>query len=397
MEASSVTRGLLARADVRGWAWWQLPWVLRCYVGVVPLVAAVLTCVAAINTTWYAADAWKFALLLGCSLISVAATPRVVYRQSGVTRDFITVWVLPIAILLPPFYAMVTPIPIYVLTQFWVSPGHRLPPGVHRRRDRPGFRRGVAAVPRLPGLVRRPGDRHRPARPDLGRGGRDLRAGRPAGSSAPDRGRDQAHRSDGTVRRPGVQPRGAGGRLRRVRPQHPDHHRGRGERRAGHLRRAHGAAGPALHDARAAARPVQDRHQDRPAQRVDLGAGGDRGDCPRRPDRDPARPRAGRHRPLQAGQRHPRPPGRRQGAARGHRRAAQPAARLRPGRAVRRRGVRHPAPACARGGRAQCRRTPAGPHRQPVHPDPRQRRVRSVTSRSPSRSGSRPWTARAAS
>jgi diguanylate cyclase (GGDEF)-like protein len=123
MEASSVTRRLLARADVRGWAWWQLPWVLRCYVGVVPLAAAVLTCVAAARTTWSAADAWKFALLLGCSLISVAATPRVVYRHGGITRDFITVWVLPIAILLPPFYAMVTPIPIYVLTQFWVARG----------------------------------------------------------------------------------------------------------------------------------------------------------------------------------------------------------------------------------------------------------------------------------
>jgi diguanylate cyclase (GGDEF)-like protein len=123
MEASSLTRRLLAYADVRGWAWWQLPWVLRCYVGVVPAAAAVLTCVAAARTTWHAADAWKFALLLGCSLISVAATPRVVYRHGGITRDFITVWVLPIAILLPPFYAMVTPIPIYVLTQFWVFRG----------------------------------------------------------------------------------------------------------------------------------------------------------------------------------------------------------------------------------------------------------------------------------
>jgi diguanylate cyclase (GGDEF)-like protein len=123
MEASSRTRRLLARADVRGWAWWQLPWLLRCYVGAVPLVAAVLTCVAAARTTWHATDAWKFALLLGCSLISVAATPRVVYRHGGITRDFITVWVLPIAILLPPFYAMVTPIPIYVLTQLWVFRG----------------------------------------------------------------------------------------------------------------------------------------------------------------------------------------------------------------------------------------------------------------------------------
>jgi diguanylate cyclase (GGDEF)-like protein len=123
LEASSLTRRLLTRADVRGWAWWQLPWMLRCYVGVVPVAAAVLTCVAAAATTWHAADAAKFVLLLGCGLISVAATPRVVYRHGGMTRDFITVWVLPIAILLPPFYAMVTPIPLYVLTQFWVFRG----------------------------------------------------------------------------------------------------------------------------------------------------------------------------------------------------------------------------------------------------------------------------------
>ena len=76
MEASLVTRRVLARADVRGWAWWQLPWLLRCYVGLVPAVAVVLTCLAAAETTWHATDLWKFALLLGCGLISVAATPR---------------------------------------------------------------------------------------------------------------------------------------------------------------------------------------------------------------------------------------------------------------------------------------------------------------------------------
>jgi len=123
MEASLVTRRVLARADVRSWAWWQLPWLLKCYVGLVPAVAVALTCLAAAETTWYAADLGKFALLLGCGLISVAATPRVVYRHGGMTRDFITVWVLPIAILLPPVYAMVTPIPLYVLTQLWVFRG----------------------------------------------------------------------------------------------------------------------------------------------------------------------------------------------------------------------------------------------------------------------------------
>jgi diguanylate cyclase (GGDEF)-like protein len=95
---------------------------------VVPLVAITLTCFAASQTTWRGADLWKFALLLGCGLASVAATPRIAYLQGGMTRDFITVWVLPIAILLPPIYAMVTPIPLYLLTQWRVHRGT-----IHRR------------------------------------------------------------------------------------------------------------------------------------------------------------------------------------------------------------------------------------------------------------------------
>jgi diguanylate cyclase (GGDEF)-like protein len=38
-------------------------------------------------------------------------------------RDFLTVWVLPVAILLPPAYAMVTPIPLLILTQWRVHRG----------------------------------------------------------------------------------------------------------------------------------------------------------------------------------------------------------------------------------------------------------------------------------
>ena len=95
------------------------------------------------------ADAWRFALLLGCGLVSVAATPRMAYLQGGMTRDFLTVWVLPIAILLPPVYAMVTPIPLLVLTQWRIHRGV-----VYRRAftaagHRPGVRRGVAACSAL--------------------------------------------------------------------------------------------------------------------------------------------------------------------------------------------------------------------------------------------------------
>ena len=116
MQASSVTRRVLASADVRKWAWWRTPWHLRLYVGLVPLAAVVLTIFAATQTTWSASDLGKFVLLLGCGMVSVAATPRTAYVPNGMTRDFLTVWVLPVAVLLPPVYAMLAPIPLQILT-----------------------------------------------------------------------------------------------------------------------------------------------------------------------------------------------------------------------------------------------------------------------------------------
>ncbi|MDQ2812141.1 MAG: GGDEF domain-containing protein [Actinomycetota bacterium] len=123
MDASSVSRRSLTRAVTKSWAWWRLPVLLRCYVGALVLSALVLTCFAASQTDWHTADLWKYLLLLGCGLVSVAATPRMAYLQGGMTRDFLTVWVLPVAILLPPVYAMMTPIPLYVLTQWRVHRG----------------------------------------------------------------------------------------------------------------------------------------------------------------------------------------------------------------------------------------------------------------------------------
>jgi diguanylate cyclase (GGDEF)-like protein len=123
MEASSVTRRVLAAAGVPNWAWLRLPLGFRAYVGLVPLAAAGLAGYAASQTQWQATDLVKFVLLVGCGMISVAATPRTAYLQGGMTRDFLTVWVLPVAILLPPVYAMLTPIPLQILTQFRVHRG----------------------------------------------------------------------------------------------------------------------------------------------------------------------------------------------------------------------------------------------------------------------------------
>jgi diguanylate cyclase (GGDEF)-like protein len=123
MEASSFAHRVLRRADVREWAWWQIPIVIRCYVGVVVLAALAITAFAAARTIWTTADLWKYLLLLVCGMVSVAATPRIAYIKPGLARDFITTWVLPVAILLPPVYAMLTPIPLQVLHQWRVHKG----------------------------------------------------------------------------------------------------------------------------------------------------------------------------------------------------------------------------------------------------------------------------------
>jgi diguanylate cyclase (GGDEF)-like protein len=123
MEASSITRRTLVRADVREWAWWQLPIVMRLYVGAVPLAAFVVAVYEATHTTWHAIDLGKFCLLVACGLVSVAATPRTAYLQGSMTRDFITAWVLPVAVLLPPIFALATPIPLLLITQWRISKG----------------------------------------------------------------------------------------------------------------------------------------------------------------------------------------------------------------------------------------------------------------------------------
>ncbi|HET9968125.1 MAG TPA: GGDEF domain-containing protein [Streptosporangiaceae bacterium] len=123
MKASSVTRRLARLAVFRDWAWWQLPPALRAYVGAVPLAALIMIAFAISQTTWTVDDLLKYLLLLGCGAVSVAATPRVAYLKGAMTRDFLTAWVLPVAILLPPVYAMVAPIPLQMLHQWRVHKG----------------------------------------------------------------------------------------------------------------------------------------------------------------------------------------------------------------------------------------------------------------------------------
>jgi diguanylate cyclase (GGDEF)-like protein len=123
MRISSPTNRLKASVTVGEWQWWHLPPLFRCYVAAPPVLALAAIGALAVSTDWRTADLAKFSLLACCGMISVAATPRIMYTSGGLTRDFTTVWVLPAAILLPPVYAALMPIPLFLTMQLFVHRG----------------------------------------------------------------------------------------------------------------------------------------------------------------------------------------------------------------------------------------------------------------------------------
>ena len=123
MEVSSSPRRPRATLVLRDWPWWRLPKLLRTYVAAIPVAAVIVLVTAILVTPWHVQEMAKFVLLLGCGLVSVAATPRIAYGQGGIVKDFLTVWILPVAILLPPVYALIAPVPLMALTQWRVHRG----------------------------------------------------------------------------------------------------------------------------------------------------------------------------------------------------------------------------------------------------------------------------------
>ena len=110
-------------AAARQWPLGQLPALPRMYVIAVSAAAAVTTVIAAVNLSFQWRQLLLFAILLGCGLGSVEATRRIDIPQGGIVRDLTTVWCLPVAILLPPFYALIVPGPLLALTQLRVHRG----------------------------------------------------------------------------------------------------------------------------------------------------------------------------------------------------------------------------------------------------------------------------------
>jgi diguanylate cyclase (GGDEF)-like protein len=107
-----------ARA-IGSWPVWALPRRLRGFVIVVIAAELAAIGIAASVTTFSLHDLLVFGVLLGCTAFAVELT-RKAGEQGGIMTDVQGVWELPVAIFLPPFYALIVPIARVALTQWRV-------------------------------------------------------------------------------------------------------------------------------------------------------------------------------------------------------------------------------------------------------------------------------------
>jgi len=105
------------RSAIRTWPLWELPrWVVTFIVMVTTIYVAVIG--FALTTTPLVL---RDLLLCGALMLCTAATVELTRRageNAGVIRDVYAVWELPLAILLPPVYALVVPAFRIALTQY---------------------------------------------------------------------------------------------------------------------------------------------------------------------------------------------------------------------------------------------------------------------------------------
>lgn len=107
-------------AGSRRWPIWREPRAAGVYVVTVILAACAFTLTYAVQTPLRPSQLLTWVALVVCGGICVEGARRLGEPQV-VARDLVFAWGLPVALLLPPLYAFVFPIPIAVLTQLRVK------------------------------------------------------------------------------------------------------------------------------------------------------------------------------------------------------------------------------------------------------------------------------------
>jgi diguanylate cyclase (GGDEF)-like protein len=119
-----MTRPLAWRVKAIGdWPVWSLPRWLTAFVVAIVTADLVAIGVAARFAAYSRHDLALFGLLLGCTAAAVEMARKAGERGGLLIKDVQGVWELPVAILLPPFYALIVPIAQTALTQWRVRHG----------------------------------------------------------------------------------------------------------------------------------------------------------------------------------------------------------------------------------------------------------------------------------
>jgi diguanylate cyclase (GGDEF)-like protein len=101
-----------AAGSVARWQAWSLAEPLRTLViGVITLAVAVIA-IATARTSWRLSDVAIFAGLLACGIITIESSRAVAEVHGTVGRDLQTVWYLAMAVVLPPGYVVLAPVPL---------------------------------------------------------------------------------------------------------------------------------------------------------------------------------------------------------------------------------------------------------------------------------------------
>jgi diguanylate cyclase (GGDEF)-like protein len=128
MSSERCNRVRLHARAVREWPLWQLPRWLVAFIMVTTAgyVIAIVVALAAAPGHESLRDLWLCGLLLLCAALTVELTKRS-GENAGLIKDVFAVWELPVAVLLPPIYALLVPAFRLTLTQLRIRrvPTHR--------------------------------------------------------------------------------------------------------------------------------------------------------------------------------------------------------------------------------------------------------------------------------
>jgi len=105
-----------------GWPLWEMPAGFLTFFTAVVGAALSLAAVLAATTSVRLSDLGLWLGLLGGGAVCIELT-RHGSQPAGVSRDLLSAWKIPIALLLPPLFAVITALPFTALKQVRVRPG----------------------------------------------------------------------------------------------------------------------------------------------------------------------------------------------------------------------------------------------------------------------------------